>query len=33
VPPGYKSDAEALAERRAVEAGYRLGKLLDDLLK
>lgn len=28
----YKTDAEALAERRAVEAGYRLGKLLQQLL-
>jgi hypothetical protein len=31
--PGYRSDAETLAERRAIEAGYRLGKLLDQLLK
>lgn len=30
---GYKTDAEALAERRAVEAGFRLGKMLDELLK
>jgi hypothetical protein len=33
VGPGYKSDAEALAERRAIEAGYRLGKLLNEFLK
>ena len=29
----YRSAAEALAERRAVEAGFRLGKLLNELLK
>jgi hypothetical protein len=29
----YRSDAETLAERRAVEAGYRLAKLLEQLLK
>lgn len=28
----YRADAEALAERRAIEAGYRLGKLLNQLL-
>lgn len=33
VSSSYKSDAEALAERRAIEAGYRLAKLLDELLK
>jgi hypothetical protein len=30
---GYRADAETLAERRVVEAGYRLAKLLDELLK
>jgi hypothetical protein len=29
----YKANAESLAERRAIEAGYRLAKLLNDLLK
>jgi hypothetical protein len=29
----YKADAESLAERRAIEAAYRLGKQLNDLLK
>ena len=28
----YRSNAETLAERRAVEAVYRLAKLLDQLL-
>jgi hypothetical protein len=31
--PQYRTDAETLAERRAIEAGYRLAKLLDDLLQ
>jgi len=30
--PEYRADAESIAERRAVEAGYRLGKLMDDRL-
>lgn len=29
----YRSNAEALAERRAVEAGYRLARLIEQLLK
>lgn len=32
LPPNYKTDAENLAERRAVEAGHRLAKLLEQLL-
>jgi hypothetical protein len=31
--PGYRTDAESLAERRAIEAGYRLARLLNDLLR
>jgi hypothetical protein len=29
----YRTEAESLAERRAIEAGYRLGKMLNELLK
>jgi hypothetical protein len=32
LPANYRSDAESLAELRAIEAGYRLAKLLDELL-
>jgi hypothetical protein len=31
--PGYRTDAESLAERRALEAGFRLAKVLDELLQ
>ena len=33
LPPGYKTDAENLGERRAVEAGNRLAKVLQQLLQ
>jgi hypothetical protein len=33
LPAAYRADAESLAERRAVEAGFRLAKLLEQLLK
>jgi hypothetical protein len=33
LPPTYKTDAENIAERRAVEAGHRLAKVLQNLLQ
>ena len=33
LPASYRADAERVAERRAVEAGYRLAKLLEQLLQ
>jgi S1/P1 Nuclease len=33
LPPTYKTDAENLAERRAMEAGYRLAKVLQQQLQ
>ncbi len=33
VSAGYRKDAEALAERRAIEAGFRLAALLQQVLK
>jgi hypothetical protein len=33
LPPGYKTDAENVAERRATEAGHRLAQVLEKLLQ
>ncbi len=33
LPPEYRSNAESVAERRAVEAGFRLARLLEKLLR
>ena len=32
-PPSYEANAEEMSERRAVEAGHRLAKLLEELLQ
>jgi S1/P1 Nuclease len=33
LPASYKAEAETVAERRAVEAGYRLGKAIEHMLQ
>ena len=33
LPANYKSDAEEVAERRAVEAGYRMAKAIEQMLQ